>query len=172
MLQSWTPSARSPTLPLSSFRPWLELKQDMILLAAFPGYWMLECIIFGVIKYSAITRTVTINPYPDYSGLALCVSLSQDFLYNWKRVGDSYLTSTNAPNKIRKQNILVCPRQLPISSPQGNILQAYVNLFSSRIMIGMVVGGEVVALKELEESSCVVIAEMPINECLTLYLYC
>ncbi|XP_038984516.1 uncharacterized protein LOC103718295 isoform X3 [Phoenix dactylifera] len=54
----------------------------------------------------------------------------------------------------------------------GNILQAYVNLFSSRIMIGMVVGGEVVALKELEESSCVVIAEMPINECLTLYLYC
>ncbi|XP_038984517.1 uncharacterized protein LOC103718295 isoform X4 [Phoenix dactylifera] len=132
---------RSPSPPSSHFR--LELKQDMILLAAFPGYWMLECIIFGVIKYSAITR-----------------------------VGDSYLTSTNAPNKIRKQNILVCPRQLPISSPQGNILQAYVNLFSSRIMIGMVVGGEVVALKELEESSCVVIAEMPINECLTLYLYC
>lgn len=73
----------------------------------------------------------------------------------------------------------------------GDILEAHVDLFSSRfyftihfnfrdmlprfilmimrrcpadgIVINMVVGGEVVALKGLEESSGLVIAEMPIN---------
>lgn len=75
--------------------------------------------------------------------------------------------------------------------PAGNIFETYVNLFSSRsplffspfvqhiipefivvteydgpadgIVINMVVGGEVVALKGLEESSGLIIAEMPIN---------
>lgn len=45
-------------------------------------------------------------------------------------------------------------------------------IFADGIVINVIVGGEVVTLKSLEESSNILIAEMPINVSSVFVLFC